>query len=163
MSEHTWRDVTIVKKNSDFIEIKAYSGYSLQFEDPEATEYLLEPDISNETLGKVVFDSLRESRFLPLEKAQKLREGNPERYKEWVKGLMDRYGYKTKRALFKGMKSCSIECYGNIIEIHPTNHETLEGWGGTGINESDYVKIPADSSPAEVGAALRLAFSRCIG
>ncbi|NDL44379.1 contact-dependent growth inhibition system immunity protein, partial [Photorhabdus laumondii] len=43
----------------------------------------------------------------------------------------------------------------------PSSHEKLEGWSGDGISVADYVVIPADSSPEEVGAALRLAFSRC--
>jgi len=61
------------------------------------------------------------------------------------------------------MKSCGIELDGNIIIIRPSYHEKLEAWGGNGFTEKDYVKIPVDSSLAEIGAGLRLAFSRCTG
>jgi hypothetical protein len=61
------------------------------------------------------------------------------------------------------MKSCDIECSGGIITIGPTKHEKLEGWGRTKGDGIEDVVIPPNSPPAEVGAALRLAFSRCIG
>jgi len=74
---------------------------------------------------------------------------------------MDRYGYRTKRALFKNMKSCGILAEGDVIIISPSRHEKLEAWGrekGDGIED---VVIEANRSPSEIGAALRLAFSRC--
>ncbi|WP_338052467.1 contact-dependent growth inhibition system immunity protein [Stutzerimonas marianensis] len=45
--------------------------------------------------------------------------------------------------------------------MRPSHHEKLEAWSGKGLSESDYVIIPSGSSPSDVGAALRLAFSRC--
>ncbi|EPS9462270.1 CDI system immunity protein CdiI-o11, partial [Escherichia coli] len=45
----------------------------------------------------------------------------------------------------------------------PSFHEKLEAWSGNRINESDYVVLPADSSPTEIGSGLRLALSRCKG
>jgi hypothetical protein len=74
---------------------------------------------------------------------------------------MQRYGYKTKRALFKNMKSCSVEVDDGMMTIQPWHHEKLEGWSGNGISKEDYVVIPANSTPGEIGEALRLAFSRC--
>lgn len=61
------------------------------------------------------------------------------------------------------MKSCDIEEREGMITIGPNNHEKLEAWGrekGDGIED---VVIAASSSHAEIGAALRLAFSRCTG
>ncbi len=59
------------------------------------------------------------------------------------------------------MKNCDIECGDGFITIGPTHHEKLEAWSGDGISEADYVVIPADSPLSKIGAALRLAFSRC--
>ncbi|WP_244657538.1 contact-dependent growth inhibition system immunity protein [Pseudomonas syringae] len=86
-----------------------------------------------------------------------------QRYDQWVSGTLERYSYKNKRALFKDMKKCSIESKGGQITIRPGHHEKLEAWAwsGKGLSESDYVIIPSGSSPSDVGAALRLAFSRC--
>ena len=83
------------------------------------------------------------------------------RYLAWVNQLVETYGYKTKRALFKDMKSCHIESCGGAITIRPTYHKKLEAWSGDGIGEDSYVVIPCESSPADIGAALKLAFSRC--
>jgi hypothetical protein len=158
-----WKKCADAKYNGDFIGIETYSGYTLEMADPDATEYLLEPDVSDEILGQAVLDALKQSRFLPLEEAKALRLNIEKNYADWIKKLMIKYGYKTKRALFKNMKSCGIECHEDIITIRPSHHEKLEGWGGTGISPDSYVKIPADAMPAEVGAGLRLAFSRCTG
>jgi hypothetical protein len=158
-----WKPSSTALTNGDFISIEAYSGYSMLIADPKATEYLLEPEISDKALGDVVLNSLKQSRFLSIEEATELRINGKENYENWVKKIMTKYGYKTKRALFKNMKNCSLDLRNNIILIEPTNHEKLEAWGGDGISESDYVKIPADSPPEAIGKALRLAFSRCTG
>jgi hypothetical protein len=71
-------------------------------------------------------------------------------------------GYKTKTALFQNMKLCSITLSKGTIKIDPTIHEKLEAWGrnkGDGIED---VLVPANSSASEIGAALRLGFSRCV-
>jgi len=80
-------------------------------------------------------------------------------YPLWVNALMERYGYKNKRALFKNMKNVSIESKNGILTLIPTHHAKLEAWEG--VVEEARVVIPATSSPEEIGAALRLALSRC--
>jgi hypothetical protein len=149
------------KINNKFINIESYSGYSLKFSDPEAPEFLFDITVSNEDLGKAVLESLKNSRFLELEKAYELEEICQENYPKWIAGLMERYGYKTKRALFKDMNSCDIVLRDQTIVIEPCHHETLEGWGSGKITAKDYVHVPFDAPPAEIGAALRLGFSRC--
>lgn len=158
-----WKNCADAKHNGDFISIETYSGYALEMADPAAPEYLFEPNVSDESLGQAVLHALNQSRFLSLEEAKTLRMTVEKNYADWVQKLMTQYGYKTKRALFKNMKSCGIECHEGIITIRPSHHEKLEGWGGTGISPDSYVKLSADASPAEVGAGLRLAFSRCTG
>lgn len=155
------------KSNGDFICVETYSGYRMSIRDPQGKQYLLPSDVSDQELGEVVLDSLAHSRFIPPHE-------QPEedlvlfdytlanrRYSEWVKSLMATYGYKTKRALFRDMKNCNIECRDGFITIEPSHHDKLEGWSGEGIRIEDYVVIPADSPPAAVGASLRLALSRC--
>jgi hypothetical protein len=152
------------KSNTDFMCIETYSCYRESARDPQGAQHLLPPEASDEELGAALLDALARSRFLTLAEAdtfffwKRIKDS----YDAWVKYLMDRHGYKTKRALFKNMKNCRIESQEGKITIRPTNHEKLEGWTGDGLNEEDYVVIPADSLATEVGAALRLAFSRCI-
>ncbi|MNE50988.1 hypothetical protein D3C80_1455890 [compost metagenome] len=76
---------------------------------------------------------------------------------------MEKYGYRTKRALFKNMKKAGIHLVNDVITIRPSFHEKLEAWSGNRINESDYVVLTAGSSPTDIGAGLRLALSRCKG
>lgn len=163
MSESEWKKRVYIKSNGDFISIKTYSGYSLPLADPTVPEKLLSPTITNEMLGTAILDALQKSRFLPIEQARILRMNTEQNYKDWIQKLLTQYGYKTKNALFKKMLNCDLILDNSLIIIEPTLHEKLEAWSGDGIKPEDYVKIPADSSPAEIGAALRLAFKRCRG
>ncbi len=124
---------------------------------------MLPPDTSDEELGAVVFNALSKSRFIPYESLGDFldNEKRKERYDQWVIEIMGFHRYRSRRQLFKKMHNCGIQLLDGNITIRPTGHEKLELWTGKGIVESDYVIIPADSSPEEVGAALRLAFSRC--
>lgn len=157
--------------NADFICVETWSGYrGGNHGDPKGKQHLLSPDAHDLALGEAVQDALAHSRWvLPTR-----REGSsyPEgvefdlslsdykvNYPAWVNALMERYGYKTKRALFKGMKSVSIESKNGVMTFTPSHHAKLEGWEG--IGEEATVMIPAASSPEEIGAALRLALSRC--
>jgi len=82
-------------------------------------------------------------------------------YGKWVALMKEKYAYKTKKSLFRVMRSCAVTLDGEMLEIDPSRHEQLEAWSGTGMKESDKVIIPSNSSEVEIGAALRLAFSRC--
>lgn len=162
MKNPIWKPRLSANNNGDFISIQSYSGYRLAFIDPDAPEYLCDPNVSEEDLGLMIIDALKQSRFLPYQEACALEaKFDQGYYNNWVKNLMSRYGYKTKRALFKNMGNCSVECHKGIITIRPSHHEKLEAWSGQGITEEDYVKVPESSPPAAIGAALRLAFSRC--
>jgi hypothetical protein len=150
--------------NGDFICIATYSGYRTSAWDPQGAQHFFLPDVSDELLGAAALDALSRSRFLDEDEIAAFfdyRETD-RRYAEWIKDLIERYSYKTKRALFKKMKSCAIESVEGTITIRPSNHEKLEVWTGEGIDDEDYVVISATGSATELGAALRLAFSRCI-
>ena len=63
--------------------------------------------------------------------------------------------------MFKDMKDISINLWDGLITISPSHHEKLDSWSGKGLTEADKVKLPASSSPEEIGAGLRLALRRC--
>ncbi|WP_445375073.1 contact-dependent growth inhibition system immunity protein [Photorhabdus tasmaniensis] len=149
--------------NGDFYSVKTYSGNGLLREDPLGSKHLLQPIVSDQELGKAVLDALSKSRIISLDECGDYfdHDVSNEQYKNWITEMMGFYGYRSKRQLFKKMLSCGICMLDGEITIQPSSHVKLDGWSGDGISESDYVVIPADSSPEEVGAALRLAFSRC--
>lgn len=167
-----WAGVVL---NKELLCIKTYSGYRSCRADHRGVMYLLTPDASDEVIGEALLDALSKSRFVLPEPRSDVWihpeatfdselydfDATAQRYKDWISHLMSRYGYKTKRALFKGMKSCSVENREGQITIRPSRHEKLEGWGDTGKGGGDHVVISANSSPDQVGFALRLAFSRC--
>jgi hypothetical protein len=147
--------------NDEFVCIQTYSGYRLPVRDPQARQYLLSPGVDDGTLGEAVVESLAASRFLALEEANALMESRGERYSAWVAGLMLHYGYKSRRALFKRMKSCWMECENQALVIRPTRHDRLESWDAEGIKESDQLVVNVEAPPSDIGSALRLALSRC--
>jgi len=152
------------KYNDDFILIETWSGYRLTARDTKGAQHFLPIDEDNKTLGLAVLDALKHSRFL--EKTHERDEFfDPEKrklaYAEWVKNIMHKYGYKTKRAAFKNMHSCGITMCENKMIISPLHHEKLEGWSSSKGDNLEDVYLSANDSPEAIGKALRLAFSRC--
>lgn len=168
----------MAKTNKDFICIYTESGYGITCLDPKGVQHLTSHNVSDGELGAMLLDALAHSRFvLPPRDNRDIWvhpevtydaelydfDRSNERYNQWVSDLMLTQGYKTKRTLFKGMKSCGIECCEGVITIRPSFHDKAERWSGKGIEKSDYVVLAANSPQADIGAALRLAFSRCKG
>lgn len=159
--EPTWKRRVTAKITEEFICIIPQSGYRLAMADPTAPERLFAVDISDNVLGDALKNALKESRFLTLEEAKGLRLAAESQDDRWARSLMDRYGYKSKQALFKKMKSCSIVLSGTDLVFSPSHHEKLNSWSRSKDDGIEDVVIAAGSSTEELGAALRLAFSRC--
>ncbi len=164
--------------NGDFICAETLSGYrSGTNVDPKGRQNFVPLDATDEELGLAALDAMAYSRFVlgvprtdvwihpEVEYDMDLYDHKQvaERYATWVKTLMRRFNYKTRRALFKDMKTCQIARENGLICIRPSHHEKLESWGRKKDDGIEDVIVPADSSPAQLGAALRLAFSRCTG
>lgn len=158
-----WANVFITE---EFYSVETYSGLGMTARDPLFPSHLLQPDASAHDIGEAILQALSDSRtlnaleeriaFFDLEKGK-------EQYAAWIAGLMDKYGYKNKKALFKNMKKCGIHLTNEVIKISPSRHEKLEAWGRTKGDGIEDVILSLGSSPAEIGAGLRLALSRCIG
>ncbi|WP_338464126.1 contact-dependent growth inhibition system immunity protein [Franconibacter daqui] len=156
-----WANVFIT---NDFFCIDTYSGLGMTGRDALFPSRLLPPDADDMRIGDAILQALSDSRSLVVREeraaffdADKVKE----RYKNWTAMLLEQYQYKTKKTLFKDMKKCTVHCVNDIITIIPTRHEKLEAWGrskGDGIED---VILSTNSSPAEIGAGLRLALSRC--
>lgn len=179
--------------HKDFIEIKVMVNAGFSFPDPERDSFFLAPDCSDAELGETLLKALSLYRVLPLEfkgrrtlfdrvietlqKVFSLNRVLPPELEE-RRALLDsiidgsahdkrvarnmaRFGYKRKGQYFKRLHNCFVERFENTITISPTNHRAPDAWGG--LDPSEDVHIPADSTPEEIGAALRLGFSRCWG
>ena len=148
--------------NDRFVCVLSYSGRMAAAMDPNGAEHLLAPDADNESLGSSLLDALQKSRVLNIEEVRIFFD--PQRiakdYAAWVERLMSRYRFKSKRALFNGMKHCNVHVRAGNISIKPTYHEKSEGWAGMGA-EFELV-LPSQAPAIEVGGALREGLRRCV-
>lgn len=144
----------------EFLCLETFSGSGLYCSDPAYPCQLLPFDSDNARIGYEVLQILKNSRIFTQEESDEYLyfESMQARYDVWVSGLMRKYKYKTKRALFKNMKSCQIICVDNIINILPTRHTRLEQWDW---HDNDVIRLPVTSEPEEIGSALRQAFECC--
>ena len=152
-----------VCKNQDFILVETYSGYRSRTSDPDGIQMLLPLDVSDEELGQATLLALSKSRIIDISEIGTFFniDNVMKRYDAWVADLMAKYNYKTKRALFKNMMQCTVEIRDGRLTISPSCHEKLEAWSGKGISDDDKVVLSINSTTEEIGAGVRLAFSRC--
>ena len=163
MDDHIRMKTVGVENNGDFISLQAYSGYDSMMADPTAMEYFFVADVLNEVLGTAVLEAFKQCRLLSYEEANALAGQADQAYLDWIQKVITFYGYKTRKELFLNMKNCLIEHHETDLIFLPSHHEELEMWAGHREEDGTHLKIPANSPAAEIGAALRLAFSRCTG
>lgn len=162
MNDFIYSPSASIKMNEQFISIQTYSGYRGHRADPDVPSFLFELDATDEALGQGLLDALSKSRCIDLSEVGGFfdLDRTYREYNQWIEFMMSRYGYKTKRALFKNMENCSAYVYDSTIEISPTYHVKLEAWDGTGDKSLD-VHVSIHDTPAVIGQAIRLALSRC--
>ena len=167
-----WAGVTA---NDRFICIQTYSGYRASQMDDKGALHYLDSKADSHELGLALLDAIEKSRFV----ASTMRRDvwmHPEvgvdaefydynstlrRYEEWVQATMSLYGYKTRKALFKGLHSCNAKCQNGVINIQPMKKDKGESWSCPSSTPDISVNIALNAQAEEVGAALRLALSRC--
>jgi hypothetical protein len=123
------------------------------------------PSTRTSPLGAAVKKALDHSRVLTRKALEKPSAdlGRKERRLQHLQRLiplMERYHYKTARAFFLHMQHCSIGRSGDRIQIAPSEHDQMDGWRSLPSEFTLFLK--ADSSNAQIGAALLLAFSHCM-
>ena len=160
-NRHYWASCYSTEK---FILIETESGLGRTAVDPLFSPYFLSPEENDIKIGETVLKALGNSRLLvdQQDRALVFNLDNIEKnYKAWVTNLLNKYGYRSRRALFKDMRNCSIQATDGMLTISPMHHDTLEGWEGTEGGQNDEVILSVDSPLVEIGEGLRLALSRC--
>lgn len=160
MAEPGFQSSAVAHANQDFIDLETESCRRLCFADPDGKHFHFDPAVDDATLGQAVVAALAASRALTSEEADELRTNSATRYQAWVASIMERHGYRSRRAMFRSLKSCTITLAEGRVGMEPMHRDGREGWSGEGADADDYVALAADSPAAEVGAALRLALSR---
>lgn len=152
--------------NGKILTLGAWTGFSGR-STPDAHQVDVRPDAEDETVGNAVNEALSYSRELTLrdlhaEIRSRDRDELMHLYRQWLEEFMTRHGYKTQRVLFARMLHIRLERRNGQLSIFPSNHDRLDGWSGEGLPPDSALVIPADSSSSAIGAALRLAFGRCL-
>jgi len=148
--------------SSAFIDVVTCSGYRAYRADRAAFGCTFATDVPDDQLGNAIRKALSLSRqiefsevkaFFDLTHMQRL-------YDDWVALMMLSHGYKSRRALHQALCSCHCEIDGATVRLIPSRREGTEGYVGFGTSDVDVI-VPSDASDAELGAAARLALSRC--
>jgi hypothetical protein len=149
-----------IHRTERFISVQSVSGYRIiQLENDGYVIYLA-PDASDEALGRALLETLARSRFIfPPDPEFSEAERYLRCYRNWQKDFMQRYGYKTKREAYKNMDWCEAERSEGKISIKPHRRDKPEYFRD--LPPEKTVVIPATDDAEAVGAALRLALSRC--
>ena len=138
------------------------SGYRQVLPEDEGNVSYLLSDAAAETLGRAVLDALDKSRFIwPLDEPEFFEWQRYARcYRNREKDFMRRYGYKTKRDLYKNMNWCRVKRCDGKISIQPHQRRDKPGeWKW--LPPEQNVVIPETRDGAAVGSVVRLAFDRC--
>lgn len=181
----TYPDVTRgwwaeARSHPDFLCVMTQSGYrGGQYIDDKGRELHLAPKATDEVLGEAVLDALSSSRWL-LSKPKLGEIYYPDvqfdeevagyrnaalREAAWEKHVRKLYKLKYKKDLYVPMKRCEISRKdGKIIiscRVHYPESQQGDCWGFDTNENAPFVILPDTASTNEIGAGLRLAFSRC--
>lgn len=152
-----WADV---HRTPRFISVEPLSGYRIIQREDDGYVIYLEPNASDEALGRALLEVLTRSRYIfPPDPAFSEAERYVQCYHNWQKDFMTRYGYKTKRDAYKNMDWCRVKRSEGKISIKPHQRDKPEYFFDLPPEKS--VVIPATDDAVAVGAALRLALDRC--
>ena len=163
----------------DFYCVFSQSGFRATLIDEKGRELYLPPDASDEALGGAVLKAMAVRRWL-LPKPTPGHIYHPDiefdeesanfinAYKlelEWDKRARTRYRLKHKKDLYVPMKRCNITRKEGEITIRCHVHYPEKQYGdcwGFDTNElAPYVILPDAATAEEIGAGVKLAFSRC--
>ncbi|WP_433692108.1 contact-dependent growth inhibition system immunity protein [Herbaspirillum seropedicae] len=149
--------------NGDFFQIIPYSISMVNYADPSAEVCYLPADADDEVLGRSLRLAFSGSKVVSAETfhevfaSGKIQEKSAER----LNFAMQRYGYKSKRALLKNMMCCWISLSERVIQIKPTHHKSIDGYSGISVDGEEILHLPNSATDDEVGKALREGIRRC--
>lgn len=153
----------IILLNEKFYRVSSLAVGLITIGDPDGIRLFLPPDANDEVLGSAVRQTLTASRPISLENLNQFIDSGDlkRRDKEEDSLMMRKFGYTSKRALYKSMKFCSISVVSEEIEFQPTHRKGLDGFTiRTNLNLVPVI-VPQTASDMELGFALREAFARC--
>jgi hypothetical protein len=144
----------------NFVCVEPLSGCRIIQREDDGYVIYLEPDPTDEALGRALLEALARSRFIfPPDPGFSEAERYMRCYHNWQKDFMQRYGYKTKSDAYKNMDWCRLKRSEGKIAIQPHKRDKPEYFHD--LPPEKTVVIPATDEAETLGAALRLALDRC--
>lgn len=149
--------------NGDFFDVISISIGMVNYPEPSAKAHYLAPDVDDDKLGGVLRLALADSKRTSAAEFQKIfASGEIQKLAdERTKYAMQRYGYKSKKAMFKEMMCCWVSVLEDQIKIQPTHHKSIDGYSGISQEGSEILSLSVNATDADLGAALRDGFKRC--
>jgi len=149
--------------NHDFFWIQTQSTGMIAYGEPDAAPYYLPPDIEDTALGEKLRAALNASKKVSTDEFHKIINSGVlnQRQREQEDFLMQSYGYKTRRALYKNMANCSIELSDGQIKITPMHHKSIDGYSSRKDTGPFSLYVSELEPDNKFGAALREGFKRC--
>ncbi|ODQ07385.1 MULTISPECIES: contact-dependent growth inhibition system immunity protein [Enterobacterales] len=140
-----------------------FSGHSIYIMDLKKGYKVLPNDLLDAELGYYAKLALIKSEQIKGNSDQFHQMYNDKKpYQDWIKKIIEEYGYKNKTALFNNMNRCSLDLTDDEITISPLNHLRMDHWVGEGIPDSAIITLKTNCSDEVLGASIKEAFTRCI-
>lgn len=148
--------------NKEFFWIHTQAVGMISVGDPLVEPVYLVPDADDSMLGATLRQCLEKSRHIEMVEFQKMFKAGVFNQLDEDRNqvAMQKYGYKTKRALYKNMLCCWISVSDGQIEIAPSRQKSVDSYTATKEGPEPLV-LDASIDDAELGSALREGFKRC--
>jgi hypothetical protein len=149
-------------RTEKFVAVEPRSGNMRVLREDEGYVIYLPPQPDDEALGRALLEALDRSRFIR-SAANERRFFEEDRIKQseqkWHDEVMGRYGYKSKRALYKSMNWVRARRMEGVISFTPHDRRTPGTWRWLPPDKT--IVIPETRDAVVAGTALRRGLDQC--
>ncbi|WP_367110490.1 contact-dependent growth inhibition system immunity protein [uncultured Psychrobacter sp.] len=147
--------------SEEFISVSASSLGSLYYFESTFKPIILDIDCTDEQLGRAVLSALEHSKQISIDEfSEGFNSGFfKEQYNKYIDSLMIRFGFKTKKQLFKKIKEVSISKIDDKFQLLSTHQNSLGSFSAD--NNSQTIVVEASTTPATLGKLTRDAYKEC--
>jgi len=157
-----FRQWALINQTEKVTIVTSLSGYRRHLLEDDPRPTYLEPEPTEKELGQAILEALNVSRFVDprIDAAFFKADRMVAAIKHWHADFMTRFRYRSLRQAYGNMLCCEVERSEGRITIRPFLRDRRPGYW-TDMPEEKTVDIPATDDIAILGAATKLALSRC--
>jgi hypothetical protein len=155
------RNAAAAFRTDRFIYVESLWGFGQALQSDDAYRVFLDVSSNDHTLGTALLKSLNDSRVVnPFHAEFYNADRIMKTYNNWVEQVKKHYGVKSASRAFRKMEYCEIYREKGGIWLFPHQQAKTARWRD--LDDDQAVVIPTTNDVECLGAALRLAFARCI-